>query len=190
MVRLLTLIFLTLTVVPTYADALYNYSKTLALESSTVQWVESQQPTLSSTDTSLIANHLLFNAASHDIPVDLLVGLITVESRFNAKAKSPYGAQGITQVVPRYHRAKIKGRNIFDPRVGIEVGTLILRECLDRFNDNRRQALYCYSGYHGHHAIQYLHAVESQASRFRQQLALSGPQRTQQLAYNIDSNLF
>lgn len=61
----------------------------------------------------------------------LILAVITVESRFNPFAESAFGAQGLMQIIPRFHVEKIsasKGKSaLFDPLENIRVGTLILK---------------------------------------------------------------
>lgn len=66
----------------------------------------------------------------------LLVAMIGVESRFNPFAESASGAQGLMQIIPRFHLDKI-GPNpdedaLFDPTVNIRVGAMVLKENLRR----------------------------------------------------------
>lgn len=84
-------------------------------------------------------------ATKYNLEPTLLLGLIAAESSFKASVVSPMGAVGYTQVVPRYHQDKIKGRNITDPDVNIQVGAKILRDCLDTHR-SRKRALGCYNG--------------------------------------------
>ncbi len=73
-------------------------------------------------------------AAAEQFKLDplLLVALISVESAFNPAAESAWGAQGLTQVIPKYHLEKIAlhGRDatLLDPKVSIFVGAQVLRE--------------------------------------------------------------
>jgi len=85
-------------------------------------------------------------ADKYSIKATLVLGLIATESNFNRTVKSKDGAIGYTQVVPKWHADKIKGRNLRDPMVNIEVGMKILRECLNKYNENTNMALGCYSG--------------------------------------------
>lgn len=172
MVKLLILLFTLFTATTGMSEPIEQYSRLLDMGRNTRIWIDKLNPDLSPTDTDLIANHLLFNAAANKIPVDLLVGLITVESRFKPRAVSSHGAKGITQVMPRYHKAKINGRDIFDPRVGIEVGSLILRDCLNKHSGNHRLALSCYSGSKGVQAAKYQQLVLSESKRFTTHITL------------------
>lgn len=85
-------------------------------------------------------------ARQHSIKPTLVIGLIAAESSFNRKARSAHGAMGLTQVVPKWHRDKIKGRNLFDPSINIEVGLKVLSACLKKYNRNTNRALACYNG--------------------------------------------
>lgn len=79
----------------------------------------------------------------------LIVAIMAVESSFNPRAVSDMGAQGLMQVIPKYHQDKIGpnvGRNaLFDPEVNVRVGTLVLHEGLQRYGSMQR-ALQYYNG--------------------------------------------
>lgn len=79
----------------------------------------------------------------------LIVAVIAVESRFNPVAVSRGGAQGLMQVIPRYHRDKMEGQSgrtaLFDPDLNVRVGTRILYEGISRFGSVHR-ALQFYNG--------------------------------------------
>lgn len=176
---LFTLLFLATTV---RSDPLHEYFQLLDMEEPVKEWIHKLQPS-SPTDTkNVITNHLLFNSATHDIPLELLIGLITVESRFNTRAVSSHGAKGLTQVMPRYHKTKINGRDIFDPRVGIEVGSLVLRDCLNKHHGNHLMALSCYSGSKGAQAVKYQQSVLTQTKRFQNHTMLLRKPTGQKLA--------
>ncbi|MCV5245983.1 transglycosylase SLT domain-containing protein, partial [Escherichia coli] len=46
-------------------------------------------------------------ASRYKIDPLLMVALISVESAFNPTAESAWGAQGLTQVIPKYHPEKL-----------------------------------------------------------------------------------
>lgn len=79
----------------------------------------------------------------------LIVAIMAVESSFNTRAVSNMGAQGLMQVIPRYHKDKLganRGRNaLFDPEVNVRVGALVLHEGLQRYGSMQR-ALQYYNG--------------------------------------------
>ncbi len=66
----------------------------------------------------------------------LIIAVMAVESGFNPIAESPMGAQGLMQVIPRFHQDKLdaaSGNNgLLDPLVNIQVGALVLKESIRR----------------------------------------------------------
>ncbi len=92
----------------------------------------------------------------------LIVAIMAVESSFNPRAVSNMGAQGLMQVIPRYHKDKIgpnRGRNaLFDPEVNVRVGTLVLHEGLQRYGSMQR-ALQYYNGALGDPKARYTRKV-------------------------------
>lgn len=81
----------------------------------------------------------------------LIVAMMAVESSFNPKAQSPRGAQGLMQVIPRYHMDKISQHDgeaeevLFDPKINIQIGTQVLAEGMQRYG-TLRDALQYYGG--------------------------------------------
>lgn len=72
----------------------------------------------------------------YDIDPLLILSVIAVESSFNPKARSSAGAQGLMQVHTRVHTSKFKPfgglKAAHDIEAGIEVGTQILKEYIDK----------------------------------------------------------
>ena len=66
----------------------------------------------------------------------LLVAIMAVESSFNPIAESPMGAQGLMQVIPRFHQEKIVDQgsdaSLLNPQTNIVVGARVLKEYLVR----------------------------------------------------------
>lgn len=81
---------------------------------------------------------LAAHAAGERIGIDphLIVAVMAVESGFNPIAESPMGAQGLMQVIPRYHQDKLETfasqGTLLDPVVNIQVGALVLKESIRR----------------------------------------------------------
>lgn len=79
----------------------------------------------------------------------LIVAVMAIESSFNPKAQSNMGAQGLMQVIPRWHKDKIgkdAGKDaLFDPLLNVRVGTQVLVEGLERFG-TLQAALQYYGG--------------------------------------------
>lgn len=189
MTRLILIFFLLLTATTGYAEPFNTELQLLDWSKAVRFWIDKLQPKYSPTETTLIANQVLFHAEQHDIPVDLLVALITAESKFDTKAHSTHGAQGLTQVIPKYHREKVRGRSLYDPSVGIEVGTLVLKDCLTKHRGNKFSALACYSGSRGSHAKRYQTLVLTQLLRFKQTIAHTNPDPVI-LMTDVDSTIF
>lgn len=81
------------------------------------------------------------------IPPELVLAVIDVESDFHRFAISKAGAQGYMQVMP-FWREKI-GRpmaNLFDPKVNIRIGCMVLRHYLNEAQGDMMHALAAYNG--------------------------------------------
>lgn len=112
-----------------------------------VQWVkENSSPAMSDARLKKIVSSVWATAHLNDINPLLVLSVIKTESNFKENTKSFYGAKGLMQVVPRFHRDKLKGRNPYDSHTSIEVGTQILKDCWDKSRRNLKAALQCYSG--------------------------------------------
>lgn len=92
----------------------------------------------------------------------LIVAIMAVESSFNPRAVSNAGAQGLMQVIPRYHKDKIgskPGKNaLFDPAFNVHVGTQVLHEGLTRYG-SLQNALQYYNGSLGDPSLRYTRKV-------------------------------
>ncbi len=66
----------------------------------------------------------------------LIVAMIGIESGFNPFAESPMGAQGLMQVIPRFHMDKVPDgagdKPFLDPETNIRVGVHVLQEAIRR----------------------------------------------------------
>ena len=66
----------------------------------------------------------------------LIVAIIGIESGFNPFAESAMGAQGLMQVIPRFHQDKLPegtgDRPLLDPAINIRVGVGVLEEAIRR----------------------------------------------------------
>jgi len=111
-------------------------------------------------------------AAGEALSVDplLLLAMIGVESRFDPAARSGYGARGLMQVVPRFHRDKLAEHGgeteILDPRVNVRVGTEILRDYL-RQTGSLQAGLQRYAGWQDDEENRYARKVISEKERLR-----------------------
>lgn len=113
----------------------------------------------------------------------LIVAIMAVESSFNPRAVSHMGAQGLMQVMPRYHQDKIgkkRGKNaLFDPEFNVHVGTHVLHETITRYGSVQR-ALQAYNGSLGDPSLRYPRKVMAMKKRLlaaaagRMQVASAG----------------
>ncbi len=66
----------------------------------------------------------------------LILAVMAIESRFNPFAESVMGAQGLMQVIPKYHQDKLEDSadelTLFDPIKNVEIGAIILKESIRR----------------------------------------------------------
>lgn len=78
----------------------------------------------------------------------LLHAVVTVESAYNPRAKSPKGASGLMQLMP--DTAKRYGvSDLFDPLQNLRAGALYLRDLLSLFNNNLRLVIAAYNAGEG-----------------------------------------
>ncbi|HLK03017.1 MAG TPA: lytic transglycosylase domain-containing protein [Candidatus Acidoferrum sp.] len=90
------------------------------------------------------ANFIASAAQTHGVDADLIVSVITAESKFNPKAISRKNARGLMQLLPET-AARLGVKNSFDPRENIEAGTKYLRELLDRYDNDLALTLAAYN---------------------------------------------
>lgn len=109
-------------------------------------FIQQKNRKLSDTAAEKISETVIEQAKHLGVDASLLLGIIWKESRYTTNAKSSGGAKGLMQVIPYWHKDKIKGRNIFDIPTNIEVGSKIISQCLNLKNNNMTRALACYSG--------------------------------------------
>jgi membrane-bound lytic murein transglycosylase B len=87
-------------------------------------------------------------ARKHNVPVELICGVILQESGGNPRAVSSAGAKGLMQLMPGTAR-RFGVTDSFDPKQNIEGGTKYLRFLLDRFDGNIELALAGYNSGEG-----------------------------------------
>lgn len=86
-----------------------------------------------------------------DVPVPLVLGVISVESGFQKDLNGFSNEIGLMQIIPRYHTERIKkyiyddNCDLFDPRVNLMVGMDYLNEMLHEFEDDISGALMAYN---------------------------------------------
>jgi len=104
-------------------------------------FVSEKKPTVAGTP---FAEFIASAAQHHGVDADLIVSVITAESKFNPKAVSRKNARGLMQLLPQT-AARLGVKNVFDPQENIEAGTRYLRELLDRYNNDLALTLAAYN---------------------------------------------
>lgn len=98
----------------------------------------------------------------------LIVAMMAIESSFNPMAESHAGAQGLMQVIPRWHMDKIgddaPDDALFDPVFNVQVGTQVLVEGLQRYG-TLQAALQYYGGARNDPEARYTKRVLSMKAR-------------------------
>lgn len=94
-----------------------------------------------------LLRHVHLEAARAELPPELVLAVIQVESNFDRFAISEAGARGLMQVMPFW--LEELGRpedNLFDVQTNLRFGCTILRYYLDMEKGNRTRALARYNG--------------------------------------------
>lgn len=80
----------------------------------------------------------------------LILAVMAIESRFNPFAESVMGAQGLMQVIPKFHLDKLEDgadeSTLFDPIKNVEIGAIILKESIRRAGGSLQAGLQQYNG--------------------------------------------
>jgi soluble lytic murein transglycosylase len=96
---------------------------------------------------------LVANAGSNGLDPYLVASLIRQESEFNAGAVSPANAYGLMQLLPSVGKSVAKKhgmkgfstKQLLDPSTNLELGTINLKQVLDRFGGQAEYALAAYN---------------------------------------------
>ena len=95
----------------------------------------------------LILKTAHYEATRADLPPELVLALIDIESNFDRFAISHAGARGLMQVMPFWlDEIGRPGDDLFDIHTNLRFGCTILKLYLDRERGNRTKALARYTG--------------------------------------------
>jgi len=83
-------------------------------------------------------------ATKYKVDADLISSVIAIESNFDPKAISRRNARGLMQLMPQT-ASQLGVKNIFDPKENIDGGTHLLRDLLQRYNNDLVLALAAYN---------------------------------------------
>lgn len=87
-------------------------------------------------------------AEKYDVDPLLVAAVIEQESRFRHRAKSPVGARGLMQLMPRTGRW-MGARDLYDPEQNIDAGVKYIKYLNKRFNGNIKMTIAAYNGGEG-----------------------------------------
>jgi soluble lytic murein transglycosylase-like protein len=107
-----------------------------------------------------ITHAAIVASANYGVSVSLILAVMATESGFNPNAKSRSGAIGLMQVVPYWHRKEIKGRDLYNIKTAVDVGTQIIQHKLLEAKGSENIALARYCGYRGKSAWKYISKVK------------------------------
>ena len=115
-------------------------------------------------------------AVGHEVNLDplLILAVMAVESRFNPIAESGAGAQGLMQVIPKYHADKLPDSqtdaSFLNPSVNVLVGAKVLKDYIGRSGGDLQSGLQMYNGSPWDSTAQYASKVIAEKERLRQVL--------------------
>jgi hypothetical protein len=118
------------------------------LEDQLTHWVETRATAkVTPVFARMVVRQTFSASAKNGVDPFLMLALMYVESGFNYTARSSAGALGLTQVIPLWHKDKVKSAvTLFDPKVNIDVGAQVLAEYQRWHNNDTRRALLQYNG--------------------------------------------
>lgn len=88
-----------------------------------------------------------YEATRAELDPQLILSIITVESKFNKYAISKFGARGFMQVMPFWPvMLGFKNQDLFDTQINIRYGCIILRYYLQQEHGDLNKALARYNG--------------------------------------------
>jgi len=91
-----------------------------------------------------IGKLVLVASRQYNLPSELILAIIEIESNFNQNAVSPVGAMGLMQLMPLTAR-ELKVGDPFNPVHNIYGGVKYFNDLLRRFNGNKELALAAYN---------------------------------------------
>lgn len=119
-------------------------------------------------------------AKKNDLKPELVAAVVKTESRFKPNARSPVGAQGLMQLMPRTGRW-MGAKNLYDPAQSIKAGTKYLKYLNERFDGNETKVIAAYNAGEGNvrrfggippfkETRNYVNKVRNSASEYEDQI--------------------
>ncbi|ABX17193.1 lytic transglycosylase domain-containing protein [Burkholderia multivorans] len=108
-----------------------------------------------------LADIVSATATKYSLPPALVYAIISIESRFQEKARGQHGATGLMQVVPAAHRGLLRNvKDLTEPNANVEAGSAILSGYVKAAGGNVQAALKSYGGSNAY-AAKVLQRVDS-----------------------------
>lgn len=151
------IVLLVLIVLMTFVSGKARASQDVTL-TGTYKWLSTQD--YETPDRYALVYSGIRHSKAMKVDPTLTISVMAIESGFNRLAKSKHGALGSMQVVPKYHRDKLRGKHLLTVNDGAQVGVEILRDCKHKLrHPTKNNILQCYSGYKGLALRKYQHDV-------------------------------
>ncbi|RQZ15206.1 lytic transglycosylase [Burkholderia sp. Bp9031] len=94
-----------------------------------------------------LADIVSITATKYSLPPALVYAIISIESRFQEKARGQHGATGLMQVVPAAHRGMLRDvKDLTEPNVNVDAGSRILSGYVRAAGGNVQAGLKNYGG--------------------------------------------
>ncbi|RQZ44802.1 lytic transglycosylase domain-containing protein [Burkholderia sp. Bp9099] len=94
-----------------------------------------------------LADIVSVTATKYSLPPALVYAIISIESRFQEKARGQHGATGLMQVVPAAHRGMLRDvKDLTEPNANVEAGSKILSGYVRAAGGNVQAGLRSYGG--------------------------------------------
>ena len=87
-------------------------------------------------------------AQKYDVDPALVAAVVETESRFHRTARSPVGAQGLMQIMPRTGRW-LGATNLYDAEQNVDAGVKYIKYLQDRFDGNLKNTIAAYNAGEG-----------------------------------------
>lgn len=116
-----------------------------------------------------ISAAVMSSASKYSLPPALVLAIISIESRFQERARGAHGATGLMQVVPAAHKQLVKNIDLTEPAANIEAGSAILHGYIESARGDVGAALKSYGG-----STAYARKVSMKARDFQTADAASG----------------
>lgn len=101
--------------------------------------------TISEEDMETLLTAVVVESEKNNLKPMVVLSVIATESSFRKDVVNSSNATGLMQIIPRWHQDKIKGRDLTDIEVNVEVGTAFLAECMNK-RKTYKGGLACYNG--------------------------------------------